>query len=118
MLAVNQAIAEASDRSHKITILQSKGLLDADACTAKLREIDAKLSKLRRERRRLLKNEDTDYIMDDLRRTMSIIHDGPEQLEQFDEALFSSLVERITAESNTCLRFRLHGGIELVEVLL
>ena len=118
MLAVNQAIAEASDQSHKITILQSKGLLDADACTAKLREIDAKLLQLRRERRRLLKNEDTDYIMDDLRRTMSVIHDGPEQLEQFDEALFSSLVERITAESNTCLRFRLHGGIELAEVLL
>ena len=76
------------------------------------------MPQLRRERRRLLKNEDTDYIMDDLRRTMSIIHDGPEQLEQFDEALFSSLVERITAESNTCLRFRLHGGIELAEVLL
>ncbi len=36
MLAVNKAIADASEQSYKITTLQTRGLLDADACAAKL----------------------------------------------------------------------------------
>ena len=32
-----------------------------------------------------------------------------------DEGLFLSLVERIVVESQTCVRFRLQGGIELKE---
>ena len=36
---------------------------------------------------------------------------------EFDEGLFLSLVERIVVESQTCIRFRLQGGIELTERL-
>ena len=36
---------------------------------------------------------------------------------EFDEELFLSLVERIVVESQTCVRFRLQGGIELKEKL-
>ena len=35
----------------------------------------------------------------------------------FDEALFADLVEKITVESQTRIRFRLYGGIELAEQL-
>lgn len=58
MLAVNKAIADASEQSYKVTTLQTRGLLDADACTAKLQSIHAQITELRRERRRLLQNED------------------------------------------------------------
>ena len=117
MLAVNRAIAEATEQSHNVTVLQSWGLLDAAACSVKLRDIEAKLTELRRERRRLLKNEDLEEVMETLRQTADMIHNGPEQLEGFDEALFADLVERITAESQTRIRFRLYGGIELTEHL-
>lgn len=36
---------------------------------------------------------------------------------EFDEGLFLSLVERIVVEPQTCIRFRLQGGIELKELL-
>ena len=117
MLEVNKAIAAASEQSYKVNILRSKGLLDEAACSAKLLDIEAKLAGLRRERRRLLKNEDIEEVMDTLRQTADIIHSGPKQLGSFDEALFADLVEKITAESQTCIRFRLYGGIELVEQL-
>lgn len=78
-------------------------------------DIEAKLTELRRERRRLLKNEDIEEVMDTLRQTADLIHSGPNRLERFDEVLFANLVERITAESTTRLRFRLYGGIELTE---
>ena len=74
-----------------------------------------KLAELRRERRRLLKNEDIEEVMDTLRQTANLIHSGPERLERFDEVLSADLVEKITAESMTRLRFRLYGGIELTE---
>ena len=117
MLAVNQAIAEESERSYNVNVLQAKGLLDAAACSAKLLDIEAKLTELRRERRRLLKNEDIEEVMDTLRQTADIIHNGPERLDSFDKALFADLVEKITAESQTRIRFRLYGGIELTEQL-
>ena len=78
-------------------------------------DIEAKLTELRQERRRLLKNEDIEEVMDTLRQTADLIHSGPNRLERFDEVLFANLVERITAESTTRLRFRLYGGIELTE---
>lgn len=117
MLAVNKAIADASEQSYKVTTLQTRGLLDTDACTARLRDIEVKLTELRRERRRLLKNEDIEAVIDALRQTMDLIHDGPDRLDSFDEVLFADLVEKIIAESKTRIRFRLYGGIELTEQL-
>ena len=73
MLAVNRAIAQASEQSHRISQLQAAGLLDADACAAKFNEINARLAQLRAERRRLLKNEDIDDAIDALQRTADLI---------------------------------------------
>lgn len=117
MLAVNRAIAQATEQSHNIAKLQTAGLLDTDACAAKLTAISAQLTKLRGERRRLLKNEDIEETIDTLRQTADIVRHGPERLETFDEELFDELVEQIIAESQTRLRFRLKGGIELAEQL-
>ncbi len=117
MLAVNKAIADASEQSYKITTLQTRGLLDADACAAKLQAIHAQITELRRERRRLLQNEDLEDVMEALRRTADTVHAGPDRLDGFDEDLFADLVEKITAESQTRVRFRLRGGIELTEQL-
>lgn len=117
MLAVNRAIAQASEQSHRVSQLQAAGLLDADACAAKFNEINARLAQLRAERRRLLQNEDIDDAIDALQRTADLIQCGPERLEGFDEGLFHDLVERIVVESQTCVRFRLRGGLELTEQL-
>ena len=117
MLEINKAIAAASEQSYKVSTLQSKGLLDTAACSAKLLDIEAKLTELRRERRRLLKNEDIEEVMDTLRQTADLIRNGPDRLDSFDEVLFADLVEKITAESQTRIRFRLYGGIELTEQL-
>ena len=117
MLAVNRAIADSSEQSYKIATLQTRGLLDTDACASRLQDIHARLTELRRERRRLLQNEDLEDVMESLRLTADTVRTGPERLEGFDETLFSDLVERITVESSTCLRFRLKGNIELIEQL-
>lgn len=47
MLEINRAIAQAAEQNHKVSILQSNGLLDSDACSAKLASLEAQLTRLR-----------------------------------------------------------------------
>lgn len=115
MLTINREIAEATEARHKISLLRTSGLLDADACAVRMNLITAKLTQLRGERRKLAENEALDETIDMLRNTESVIRNGPEQLNTFDETLFNELVEKIVAESQTRIRFCLRGGLELAE---
>ena len=114
-LRANADIAQAAEQSHNISKLQAAGLLDTDACAAKLNAINIQLTQLRRERRRLLEHDDIEDTIGRLHQTADAIKAGPERLDTFDEDLFEELVEEIVAESQTRIRFRLHGGIELAE---
>lgn len=117
MLAVNRAMAQATEQCYQLEQFKTGGLIDNDAYLIKNRELEAKLSELRGERRRLLQNEDNDAIIDTIRTTADAIRNGPERLETFDEVLFAELVEAVVAESQTKIRFRLYGGIELHETI-
>ena len=114
MLEINRDIAQATERSYKISKLRNSGLLDADACATQIAVNNAQLTQLRAKRRRLLKNDDISEAAEALRQTVSLIRQGPERLDKFDETLFEELVEQITA-TPTGLRFRLYGGIEVTE---
>lgn len=116
MLEINRAIAQATDQNYKISKLRSSGLLDADACAAKLAALEAQLTQLRVKRRRLLRNDDISEVAEMLRQTMDTLRQGLERLEEFDETLFTELVEKIVV-SPTTLRFLLNGGFEVTERL-
>ena len=46
---------------------------------------------------------------------MDALESGPDLLAEFDEELFSELVEKIIVENENRLRFRLINGLELTE---
>lgn len=117
MLEINRAIVQATEQNYKISRLRSSGLLDADACAAKLAALDAQLTQLRVKRRRLLKNDDISEAAEALRQTLEILHRGPERLDKFDSELFADLVERVTVGPGHVLRFKLNGGFEVTERL-
>ncbi|NBH80685.1 recombinase family protein [Clostridiaceae bacterium] len=117
MLEVNRAIAQATEQNYKISKLRASGLLDADACAAKLATLDAQLTQLRAKRRRLLRNDDISEMADALRQTVETLHQGPEQMDEFDEELFNEMVEKIAVDIDHVLRFRLRGGFDVAEPL-
>ena len=117
MLEVNRAIAQATEQNYKISKLRASGLLDADACAAKLAALDAQLTQLRAKRRRLLRNDDISEMADALRQTVETLHQGPEQMDEFDEELFNEMVEKIAVDTDHVLRFRLRGGFDVAEPL-
>lgn len=118
MLEINKAIADTAEQEYKLNKLQTAGLLDTEACIAKTRNINAKLLELRAKRRRLLENEELEELSETIRQTIQELAEGPEKLIEFDENIFNTLVEKITVESNSRLRFRLYGGIELPENII
>ena len=108
-------LSAKTEESDKISTLRANGLLDADICAARMNAISARLAQLRGERRRLTENEAIDETMDALRKVEQTLLNGPERLDGFDEELFEHLVEKIIAESQNRIRFRLYGGLELTE---
>lgn len=117
MLEINRAIAQATDQNYKISKLRTSGLLDADACAAKLAALDAQLTQLRAKRRKLLRNDDINEVMEALHQTVDILHHGPDQMDEFNAELFAGLVENVIADSGNSLRFQLKGGFEVTETL-
>ena len=117
MLAINEAIAAAAEQNHNLSKLHAAGLLDAMALATRQAELNAKMTELRRQRRKLLCNDEIDEQVESVHRTVEVIQDGPDRLDSFDDALFALLVERIIAESHTTIRFQLYGGLEFTETL-
>lgn len=96
MLAINRAVAEATEESQKISTLRANGLLDADICAVRMNAISAKLAQLRGERRRLTENEAIDETMDALRKVEQTLLNGPERLTDTDWRRFQRAVSHIT----------------------
>lgn len=117
MLEINRAIAQTTEQNYKISKLRSSGLLYADACAVKLAALEAQLTQLRAKRRKLLRNDDINEVIEALRQTVDILHQGPDQMDEFHAELFTDLVENVTADSSDRLWFRLKGGFEVTEPL-
>ena len=117
ILEVNRAIAEANERLHKINLLAAKELLSGDILTEKLRDVSVRLTELRRQRRRILQNGDVESAECAVLKLIGLLRSGPEELAQFDESLFAGMVERVIVESESRVRIRLCGGVELPESL-
>ena len=117
MLTINEAIAAAAEQNHNLSKLHTAGLLDAKTLAIRQAELNAKMTELRRQRRKLLCNDEIDEQVESVHRTMEVIQDGPDRLDSFDDALFALLVERIIAESQMTIRFQLYGGLEFTETL-
>ena len=115
MLEISKALAQAMDQNHLLTKLRAKGLIDTDTYLAKCNTVSATLFDLKRQRRLLQAAEDEGNTEEGIRDLIRTVEGGPERLDEFDEALFGEMVERITADSQSLLRFRLIGGIELTE---
>jgi len=62
-----------------------------------------------------MEKDEDDSAITETRSLIEILEDGPERLSGFDETLFDSIVELVTAESGERLKFKLINGLELAE---
>lgn len=93
--------------------LHASGALNDADYAQKFGEINNKLTKLRKERRRQFSNEE-DKQLSALKNLNDIISEY-EPNSQFDGDLFEQIVEKIVVDSNAKITFCLYGDLRLSE---
>ena len=111
---LNKRIADLSDQDRMLADMNKCGLVDPDIFISQSNELARQLRAAKQEKERLLAGEDDD-IVSKTRELMETLETLPEFLPVFDDEIFTDLVDRITAEGDGTLRFRLKSGLELTE---
>jgi len=114
IIAINKRISDIISQSHKLTAMQKSGNVDPDIFIAKSNQLAEQLRKAKQQKESLQTQEDNDLI-ESTNQMIEVISAGSDMLEAFDAELFCELIERITIQNNTKIRFRLKNGLELPE---
>lgn len=96
--------------------MQKHGLLDSDLFLSQSNGIAQRLREAQAQKERLM-GESEDLTLEQTKELLESLSSMPEYLPDFDEGIFTELVERITVESNTSLCFCLKNGLKLQEVI-
>ena len=111
---IDKQISDATAQNHTLARLHTKGILDSISYTEQSSAVSDKIMKLRVERRRILKESEEHELIEQLKHLDTLLEEYIPSSE-FDEELFSEIVENITLLSNTELNFTLLGGLVLKE---
>ena len=110
----NSMIADIVSQDRLLAQLKQQGLVDPDLFISRRDRLAEQLRTAKLEKERLLEAEEDQTIKQTLA-IMDALESGPDLLAEFDEELFSELVEKIIVEKDGRLRFHLINGLELTE---
>ncbi len=111
---LNSMIADIVSQDRLLAQLKQQGLVDPDLFISRRDRLAEQLRTAKLEKERLLEAEEDQTIKQTLA-IMDALESGPDLLAEFDEELFSELVEKIIVEKDGRLRFHLINGLELTE---
>ena len=114
VIELNKEISDILDQSHTLSLLNRQGMVDPDIFITKNNQLAERLRKAKLQKEKL-HNLEHDQVIDQTQQLQETLLTGPEILDAFDEELFCELIDRITVQSNTQVRFRLKNGLELTE---
>lgn len=116
IVKLNERIADIISQDRLLAQLKQQGLVDPDLFISRRDRLAEQLRSAKLEKERLLEDEEDQTIQQTVA-VLDALESGPEILTEFDEELFSELVEKIIVEKEDCLRFHLINGLELTEQL-
>lgn len=113
---IDSQVANLAAQNLVITRLHTNGILSTADYTAQASEINGKITALRSERRKKLREDEDDEQLDRLKELYEILETF-DPTHQFDEDFFRQIVERVRVENNAEITFCLAGSIELAETI-
>ena len=116
LLTVRSDLISARDRINQVTRLYESGILSAELYNGQKKEAEAQINRLRKMMTAAVDTDELADRADRLSDLMDTVVDG-DIMYSFEESAFEMTVEKITAMSDTELKFRLIGGIEFTERL-
>ena len=114
IVELNKQIADIACQERLLAQLKQQAVVDPDIFIFQSNQLAEQRREAKLKKSRILRSED-DQTVQRTQELLDILEDGPDLLTTFDEALFSELVETITIQDNSIIRFRLINGLELPE---
>jgi len=114
-IEINKEIAQLKEQTHVLARLKTKGFLDESKYIEQVTEINAKIEKLNREVRKIVRCDDEDEMIEQIKEIASIIENGTDFMTEFDDVMFESLIEKIIVKNQTEFEFNLIGGLKFTE---
>ena len=114
-IEINKEIAQLKEQTHVLARLKTKGFLDENKYIGQVTEINAKIEKLNREVRKIVRCDDEDEMIEQIKEIASIIENGTDLMMGFDDVMFESLIEKIIVKNQTEFEFNLIGGLKFTE---
>ncbi len=114
VIELNKKISDLSNQNRMLADMKKLGLVDSDIFIAKTNELARQLSEAKQQKTKVL--EDTqDETIPKTQELMELLDELPDSLVSYDQDIFETLIEKITVESNVCLRFHLKNAMVITE---
>ncbi len=116
---IDTEIAMLCDRNCTYNELHGKGIIDDVSYLERTSELKFKISELRQKRMKILNNNDEEMILENLIKLKDILDESPKVILDFDEMLFSSVVDKILIYEDYTLSFIVKGlklQVKMLEV--
>lgn len=114
--AISQQISDINAKLLMMEQLHQKKYLTTDVYRSQANDLQMQVKKLKEQRAQMLstKLEDARTAIAEVNRVIGKIQ---EPLEEFDESLFSAIVESIAIDKNDNITFTLKGNLSFTEAL-
>ena len=112
ILEIDEEIATLGKQNNLYGQMFANGVLDEVTYYEKSGMIKGRITDLRSRRQLIIKGDDDESCLEELRELRRIIDESPNYLTEMDKDLFSKTVKLIYAEEDGSLSFILKGDIE------
>ena len=114
IVEINKQISDIASQERLLTQLKQQGSVDPDIFISRGNLLAERRRELKLQKERVLQSEE-DHTIQQTQDMLDVLESGPDWLDDFDEQLFSDLVEKIVVINNEKLCFRLLNGLEVTE---
>ena len=114
IVEINKQISDIASQERLLTQLKQQGSVDPDIFISRGNLLAERRRELKLQKERILRSEE-DHTIQQTQDLLDVLESGPDWLDDFDEQLFSDLVEKIVVINNEKLCFRLLNGLEVTE---
>lgn len=114
IVEINKQISDIASQERLLTQLKQQGSVDPDIFISRGNLLAERRRELKLQKERILQSEE-DHTVQQTQDLLDVLESGPDRLDDFDEQLFSDLVEKIVVINNEKLCFRLLNGLEVTE---
>jgi site-specific DNA recombinase len=114
IVEINKQISDIASQERLLAQLKQQGVVDPDIFISRSNQLAERRRELKLQKERILRSEE-DHTIQQTQDLLDLLESGPDWLDDFDEQLFSDMVEKIVVVDNETLRFRLLNGLEVTE---